>query len=152
MVRIFVDADACPVKDEVVKVAARHALAMSFVANTWMRDPDHYLAEKIAVGNDLDAADKWIAEHVAAADIVITNDIPLARLCVAKGALVLRPNGTQLDGNSIGMAVAARDLTQHLRDTGTITGGPAAFTKADRSRFLDKLESAVQACKRRPAG
>lgn len=149
MVRIYVDADACPVKDEVVRVAARHEIPMSLVANTWMRDPDHYLAEKVSVGNDLDAADNWIAERAGAADVVITNDIPLARRCVAKGAVVLRPNGTVLDENSIGMAVAVRDLTTHLRDAGAMTGGPAAFTKADRSKFLDKLENAVQACKRR---
>jgi uncharacterized protein YaiI (UPF0178 family) len=152
--QIFVDADACPVKDEVMRVAERHGLTVPFVSNSWMRLPDSPLVQRIAVESGADAADDWIAERVEAADIVITNDIPLARRCVEKGATVLRPTGTVLDHNSIGMAVAVRDLTTHLRDTGTMTGGPASFTKADRSRFLDKLEQAVQASKRRlpPAG
>ena len=146
---IYIDADACPVKDEVARVAERHTIPMTFVSNAWMRLPDHPLVARVSVPNDPDAADDWIAERTEAGDIVITNDIPLARRCVVKGATVLRPNGTVLDDNSIGMAVAVRDLTTHLRDTGTMTGGPAGFTKADRSRFLDKLENAVQASKRR---
>ena len=151
---IYIDADACPVQDEVARVAERHDIPMTFVSNAWMRLPGHPLVARVSVPNDPDAADDWIAERAAAGDIVITNDIPLARRCVVKGATVLRPNGTVLDDNSIGMAVAVRDLTTHLRDTGTMTGGPAGFTKADRSRFLDKLENAVQASKRRipPAG
>jgi uncharacterized protein YaiI (UPF0178 family) len=146
---IFVDADACPVKDEVMRVADRHGIPVSFVSNSWMRLPDHPLVNRVSVPSGPDAADDWIAERAAPGDIVITNDIPLARRCVEKGATVLRPTGIVLDQNSIGMAVAVRDLTTHLRDTGTITGGPASFAKADRSRFLDKLEQAVQASKRR---
>lgn len=151
---IYIDADACPVKDEVARVAERHNIPMTFVSNAWMRLPDHPLVARVSVPNDPDAADDWIAERAAAGDIVITNDIPLAQRCVTKSATVLRPNGMVLDDNSIGMAVAVRDLTTHLRDTGTMTGGPAGFTKADRSRFLSKLENAVQASKRRvpPAG
>lgn len=146
---IFVDADACPVKDEVVRVAERHALPMSFVSNTWMRGPDHALAQRITVAEGPDAADDWIAERTSPGDIVITNDIPLAHRCVVKGATVLQPNGRVLDNNSIGMALAVRDLATHLRETGEIGGGPPAFTKADRSRFLERLENAVQAAKRR---
>ena len=147
--QIFVDADACPVKDEVVRVAERHSLPMCFVSNTWMRGPDHALAQRITVAEGPDAADDWIAERVGARDIVITNDIPLARRCVLKGATVLQPNGRILDQNSIGMAVAVRDLATHLRETGDIGGGPPAFTKTDRSRFLERLENAVQTVKRR---
>ncbi len=132
-----------------MRVAERHGLTVPFVSNAWMRLPDSLLVQRVAVESGPDAADDWIAERVEAADIVITNDIPLARRCVEKGATVLRPTGMVLDQNSIGMAVAVRDLTTHLRDTGTMTGGPASFTKTDRSRFLDQLEKAVQASKRR---
>jgi uncharacterized protein len=147
--QIFIDSDACPVKDEVVRVAERHNLAMSFVSNSWMRGPDHTLAQRITVTQGPDAADDWIAERAGAGDIVITNDIPLARRCVLKGATVLQPNGRILDENSIGLAVAVRDLSTHLRETGEIGTGPPAFTKADRSRFLERLENAVQAVKRK---
>lgn len=146
--RILVDADACPVKDEVVRVAARHNLPILMVSNAWMRGPDHPLVERILVPSGPDAADDRIAEETTPGDIVVTNDIPLAARCLEKGARVLRPNGKPLDANSISMAVAMRDLTAHLRETGEITGGPSAFTPRDRSRFLDALETAVQAVKR----
>lgn len=148
-VRILVDADACPVKDEVVRVADRHGLIVVMVSNAWMRGPDHYLVQRIVVPSGPDAADDRIADETTPVDIVITNDIPLAARCIEKGARVLRPNGKPLDQNSISMAVAMRDLTAHLRETGEITGGPAGFTPRDRSRFLDALEVAVQAQKRR---
>ena len=148
-VRILVDADACPVKDEVVRVAERHRLAVILVSNAWMRGPEHMLVQRIVVASGPDAADDKIAEETAPLDIVITNDIPLAARCIEKGARVLRPNGKPLDQNSISMALAMRDLTAHLRETGEITGGPSAFTPRDRSRFLDALENAVQAQKRR---
>ena len=147
--RIFVDADACPVKDEVVRVADRHGIAMFFVSNSWMRGPDHPLAQRISVDTGPDAADDWIAERAGADDIVVTNDIPLAARCVAKGAVALRPEGTMLDRNSIGLASAVRDLAAYLRETGERTGGPAPFTKTSRSRFLNGLENAVQAINRR---
>lgn len=147
--QIFVDADACPVKDEVLRVAERHQLPMKLVSNSWMRGPDHPLVERITVNTHPDAADDWIAEHVGDRDIVVTSDIPLAARCVAKGAKVLRPNGKPLDQDSISMAVAMRDLHTHLRETGEITSGPAPFQKQDRSRFLDVLETSVQAIKRR---
>jgi len=146
--RILVDADACPVKDEIVRVADRHKLPVLLVSNAWMRGPDHPLVQRILVASGPDAADDRIAEETAAGDIVVTNDIPLAARCLAKGARVLRPNGKTLDQNSISMALAMRDLTAHLRETGEITGGPAAFVPKDRSRFLDALETAVQAVKR----
>jgi uncharacterized protein YaiI (UPF0178 family) len=146
---IFVDADACPVKDEVLRVAERHDISMKLVSNSWMRGPDHPLVERITVNTHPDAADDWIAEHVTDSDIVITADILLAARCVTKGSKVLRPNGKPLDQDSISMAVAMRDLHTHLRETGEITRGPAPFQKQDRSRFLDALETAVQAIKRR---
>ena len=145
---IYIDADACPVKEEVVRVADRHGLPVTLVSNTWMRGPDHPLVRKITVAEGADAADDWIAEQVALGDIVITSDIPLAARCVEKGAKVLRPNGKPLEQDAIGMAVAMRDLSAHLRETGEITGGPAPFTKRDRSRFLDVLEASIQALKR----
>jgi uncharacterized protein YaiI (UPF0178 family) len=137
------------VKDEVVRVAERHRLSVILVSNAWMRGPEHMLVQRIVVASGPDAADDKIAEETAPLDIVITNDIPLAARCIEKGARVLRPNGKPLDQNSISMALAMRDLTAHLRETGEITGGPSAFTPRDRSRFLDALENAVQAQKRR---
>jgi uncharacterized protein YaiI (UPF0178 family) len=147
--RIFVDADACPVKDEVVRVAERHQMPVLLVSNSWMRGPDHPLVERFTVNNHPDAADDWIVERVTDIDVVVTSDIPLAARCVAKGAGVLRPNGKPLDSNSISMAVAMRDLHTHLRETGEITSGPAAFRKEDRSRFLSALETVIQGIKRR---
>ena len=142
------DADACPVKDEVVRVADRHGITVTLVSNTWMRGPDHPLVRRITVADGPDTADHWIAEEIAGGDIVVTADIPLAARCVEKGATALRPNGKPLGQNAIGMAVALRDLSAHLRESGDITGGPAPFTKRDRSQFLDALEAAVQAVKR----
>jgi uncharacterized protein YaiI (UPF0178 family) len=148
-VRILVDADACPVKDEIVRVAERHRLGVILVSNAWMRGEAHPLVQRVLVAQGADAADDRIAAETADRDIVVTNDIPLAARCIAKGAKVLRPNGKPLDQNSISMALAMRDLTAHLREAGEITGGPAAFGPKDRSRFLDALETAVQAQKRR---
>jgi len=146
MAEIYVDGDACPVKDEVLRVAARHKVQVYLVSNSWLRGEHDPLVKRIVVERDkLDAADDWIAEHVQAHDIVITADIPLAARSVAKGATVLRPNGQPLDQASIGMASAVRDLHTHLRDTGQMTGGPSSFTKQDRSRFLDKLETMLRA-------
>ena len=146
--RILVDADACPVKEEVVRVAERHGIEAIFVSNAWMRLPDSPLVKRVGVEAGMDAADNWIADQATSQDVIITNDIPLAARGVAKGARILRPNGRPLDQNSIGMAVAVRDLNTHLRDMGEITGGPAGFQKQDRSRFLEALETAIQAIKR----
>ena len=144
MPAIYVDADACPVKDEVVRVATRHKLKVLMVGNSWMRLSDDPLVERVAVPNTPDAADDWIAERAGAGDVVITSDIPLAGRVVTRGALVVRPNGKPLNSTSIGMAVATRDLHTHLREVGQITSGPAAYTKQDRSRFLDVLETTVR--------
>lgn len=148
MIRIFVDADACPVKDEVVRVANRHKLNVFIVGNRLLGRADELLVKRIVVADTPDAADDWIAAEVAADDIVITADIPLAARAVAKKATVLKPTGQPLDSASIGLAVAVRDLNMHLRDTGQLSGGPSAFSQRDRSRFLDKLETMVQAAKR----
>ena len=146
--RIYVDADACPVKDEVLRVAARHNLPVYMVSNSWMRLADSPLINRIIVEEGPDAADDWIADNIAANDIAITSDIPLASRCIKKGAKVTGPTGKPFDEGSIGMALAMRDLMGHLRDTGEIRGGGPSFSKQDRSRFLSMLENLVQAAKR----
>ena len=148
IIRIFVDADACPVKDEVVRVAERHGLAAVFVANSWMRLPTSPMVERRIVTAGPDAADDWIAEEIGATDICVTRDIPLADRCLKKGARALSPTGRTYTPDNIGMARAVRDLNAHLRETGDIRGGPPAFAKADRSRFLQELEQAVQGIRR----
>jgi uncharacterized protein YaiI (UPF0178 family) len=146
--RILVDADACPVKDEVVRVAERHGLRVVLVSNQWLRGPDHPLVERIVVPQGIDAADERIAAETEAGDIVVTADIPLARRCLDKGARVLGPTGKPFTDASIGMALAMRDLTAHLRDAGSFAGGPPPFARQDRSRFLAALEEIVQAIRR----
>jgi uncharacterized protein YaiI (UPF0178 family) len=145
--RILVDGDACPVKDEVVKVAERHGAAVLLVCNRWHRG-DHYLVEQVVVPEGPDAADDVIAERAEAGDIVVTNDIPLAARVVAKGARCIDARGKPFDESSIGMKLAMRDLMTHLRETGEMTGGPSGFKPQDRSRFLDGLETLMQAAKR----
>jgi uncharacterized protein YaiI (UPF0178 family) len=145
MTEIYIDADACPVKDEVLRVADRHGLKVYVVGNTWMRMAEGPRVQRVVVDKGPDAADDWIAERAGAGDVVITADIPLAARCVARKAKVVRPNGKPLDEASISMAVAVRDLHTHLREIGEITRGPAPFTKQDRSRFLDTLETTVRA-------
>ena len=142
--RILVDADACPVKDEIVRVAERHGLAAIFVSNAWMRLPASHLVERRIVAEGPDAADDWIAEEISATDICVTQDIPLADRCLKKGARALAPTGRPFTPDNIGMARAVRDLKTHLRETGDLRGGPPAFTRGDRSRFLQALEQAVQ--------
>jgi uncharacterized protein YaiI (UPF0178 family) len=146
---IFVDADACPVKAEVERVAERHGLIVHIVSNGGIRPSANPLLRTVIVDGAADAADDWIAEHIQANDIAITADIPLASRCLKKGAAVLGPTGKPFTEDSIGMALGMRDLHRHLREsTGTQTFN-AGFTKADRSRFLNALENAVQAAKRR---
>lgn len=147
MTKIFVDADACPVRDEVQRVAQRHGLQTYLVSDGGIRPPNDPLIELVIVTQGADAADDWIAERIGSGDIAVTNDIPLADRCVKAGALVLRSNGETLDENSVGSALATRDLMTGLRETGAVTGGPRPFSKQDRSRFLDGLERAVQAAK-----
>ena len=149
MTDIYVDADACPVKDETLKVAARHGLAVYMVSNAWLRMAEGPLVHRVVVAEGADAADDWIAERIGPDDIAITADIPLAARCLDKGATVLGPNGKPFTEAGIGMAVAMRDLMSHLRDTGDVKGGGPAFGKQDRSRFLQALEQAVQDIRRR---
>ncbi|XKG61769.1 YaiI/YqxD family protein [Caenispirillum salinarum] len=141
---IYVDADACPVKAEVMRVAERHKMPVHMVGNTWMRMDQSPLLNRVVVAEGADAADDWIAEHITAADICITADIPLAARCLEKGAQVIGSTGRPFTTASIGNALAMRDLMATLRETGEITGGPSGFTKADRSRFLQALEEAAR--------
>ena len=148
-IQIYVDTDACPVKDEVARVALRHGLAVHFVANAYMRLPEGELFQRVVVAQGSNVADDWIAERAGASDIVITGDIPLAARCVAKGAAVINHNGKPFTANNIGMTLAVRDLTAHLREANVVQTYNPSFTKADRSRFLEALEHTVQAIKRR---
>jgi len=148
MVEIYIDADACPVKDETLRVAERHGLKTYMVSDGGIRPSHSPLVELVIVAQGADAADDWIAEHIGRADICITNDIPLAARCLEQGALALKPNGEAFSENSIGMALANRELMQNLRESGEITGGPRPFNKQDRSSFLDRLETTVQAALR----
>lgn len=141
---IYVDADACPVKDEAVRVAERHGLVIHFVSNAWMRLPEGPLIRRVVVADGADAADDWIAEHIGAGDIAVTADIPLASRCLKRGAQAIGPTGKPFTEAGIGMALAMRELSQHLRETGESKGYNAGFTRADRSRFLEALEHAVQ--------
>lgn len=137
---ILVDADACPVKPEVLKVAERHGLKTIFVANSGLRPSRDPMVVNVIVDAGFDAADNWIAEKAAEGDIVVTADVPLAVRCVDKGALVTGPQGRIFDRANIGMASAMRDLGQHLRETGESKGYNAAFTQRDRSQFLETLD------------
>lgn len=143
MTRIFIDSDACPVKDEVYRVAGRYGLHVFVVSNRMIAVPDTPLIERIVVDAGPDVADDWIAERTKEKDVVITADIPLAARCVEKGAYVLEPKGRLLDRDAIGMALAMRNLMTDLRSAGMITPGSAAFGKADRSRFLSELDTLV---------
>lgn len=148
MTEIYVDADACPVKQEVYRVAERHNLIVHIVSNSGMMVPRHPLFQQVIVPEGPDAADDWIAERITPADIAVTQDILLAGRCVEKGARALSPAGRLFDRQSIGMAVAMRNLMQDLRESGDIPGHNPAFTKKDRSNFLQALETAVQAVKK----
>ena len=145
---IYVDADACPVKDEVMRVAERHRLRVHMVSNSWMRLPAGELVVRVVVEEGPDAADDWIVERITSRDIAITGDIPLASRCLKAGGRAIGPTGKPFTTASIGMALAMRDLMAHLRETGESRGFNAAFTRADRSRFLEALELAVQSIKR----
>ncbi len=148
-IEIFVDADACPVKDEVLRVATRHQITVHMVSNSWMRLENNPLINQVVVPEGPDVADDWIAEHIQPGQIAITADIPLADRCVKAGATVMAHTGKLFTEESIGMALAMRNLMTELRETGEITGGPAGFTKKDRSRLLSSLEQAIQTAKRR---
>ncbi|KQQ72533.1 hypothetical protein ASF70_13535 [Rhizobium sp. Leaf321] len=137
---IYVDADACPVKAEILKVAERHAFEVTFVANSGLRPSRDPMVKNVIVSAGFDAADDWIAERAGPADIVITADVPLAVRCVAAGAFVTGPTGRVFDETNIGMASAMRDLGQHLRETGESKGYNADFSPRDRSKFLETLD------------
>ncbi len=145
---ILVDGDACPVKDECYKVAARHGLKVFVVANRLLQVPRHEMIERVLVPQGPDAADDWIAERANPFSIVVTADIPLADRCVKAGAFVLAPNGKLFDQASIGMALAMRNLMEELRSSGEVTGGPRGFSPRDRSSFLSALDRCIQQAKR----
>jgi uncharacterized protein YaiI (UPF0178 family) len=147
-VHIYVDADACPVKQEVFRVAARHTLPVTLVAGAWMRIPDDPRIRLVVVDQGFDAADDWIAGHVERGDIVVTGDIPLAARCLANGAYALGHTGRPFTEDNIGDALATRTLLADLRGAGEMTRGPAAFGSRDRSRFLEALEKAIQSARR----
>ena len=145
---IYVDGDACPVKEEVYKVARRHVVKVFVVANASMRVPTEELIELVVVKSGFDSADDWIVDRIGEHDLAITTDIPLADRCLQKGARVIGPKGNVFTEDAIGEALATRALLEMLRQSGTIGGGPAPFAKEDRSRFLAKLDEILHAIKR----
>jgi uncharacterized protein YaiI (UPF0178 family) len=147
-ITIYVDADACPVKDEVYRVAGRHGLKVYVVSNAFMQVPRDPLIERVIVPAGVDAADDWIAERVARGDIVISADVPLASRCVKAGADVIAPNGKPFTADTVGLALATRNLMADLRSAGAVTGGPAPFAPRDRSNFLSALDRAIVRLKR----
>lgn len=150
-IEIFVDADACPVKDEVYRVARRYGLKVYVISNGGVRVPADPMIEMVVVEQGPDVADDWIAGRACRGDVVVTADIPLAHRCLQVGAEVVGPTGRPFSPNSIGSAMAQRGLMEHLRSTGEITGGPKPFAAADRSRFLSALDAAINRSKRRQA-
>ncbi len=152
-IRIYIDADACPVKQEIYRVAERHALKgtalkVFVVSNSPIAVPRDAMIERVVVGSGMDEADNWIAERAGRGDIVITADVPLASRCVKAGAEVIAPNGKPFTANSIGMTLATRNLMDSLRSAGEITGGPKPFAPRDRSSFLAALDQAIVRLKR----
>jgi uncharacterized protein YaiI (UPF0178 family) len=147
--RIFIDADACPVKDEVYKVAARYGLKTFVVSNSFIQIPASPMIERMIVDAGPDVADDWIADQAEPGDIVVTNDIPLADRVLKKDAAAIAPNGRTFTADSIGQALAQRSIMEHIRSTGEITGGPRPFERGDRSRFLQALDEAVNREKRK---
>lgn len=145
-VQIFVDADACPVKEEIKKVAERHGLITTFVANGGLRPSRDPQIRTVVVASGPDKADDWIVDNIVQNDIAVTADIPLAQRVIAKGALVLKPNGKVFSQDNIGMAAAMRDLKHELRETGAITTHNAAFSNRDRSQFLSAMDTTVRRC------
>ena len=142
-IRILVDADACPVKEEIYRVAFRREVSVKVVSNSRIRVPEHPLIERVLVSDAFDAADDWIADQADARTVVVTGDILLADRCLKKGAAVIGPNGKPFTSASIGGAIATRAIMADLRAGAGMTGGPAPFGKADRSRFLQALDEAL---------
>ena len=149
MTSIYIDADACPVKDETYKVAARYGLATMVVSNSFIQIPASRLIGRMIVDAGPDVADDWIAERCQPGDIVVTNDIPLAERVLKAGGVAIAPNGRLFTPDSIGAALASRAIGEHIRSMGEMTGGPKPFGPADRSRFLQALDEAVNREKRR---
>jgi uncharacterized protein YaiI (UPF0178 family) len=146
--RIFVDADGCPVKDEVYRVAQRHGLVVAVVSNSRLRVPDREFVRAVVVGEGFDAADDWIAREISSGDVVVTADIPLADRCLKRGARAIAPKGNVFTEDSIGEAMAGRELLAFLREAGVHTGGPAPFGAKDRSRFLHALDEVIRSALR----
>jgi uncharacterized protein YaiI (UPF0178 family) len=144
MIEIFVDGDACPVKDEVYVVATRYGIRVALVANSRISVPEGFGVEMIVVDRGPDVADDWIVENVRPDDVVVTGDIPLAARCLEEGARVLGTNGKAFSEDSIGGQLATRNLNTYLRETGAMSGGPPSISAKDRSRFLSKLDELVQ--------
>ncbi len=147
--RIYIDADACPVKEEIYKVAVRYGLQTFVISNSFMQIPMSPLITRAIVPAGADAADDWIVEHVEAGDVVVTSDIPLAARVLAKEAHAIAPYGRAFTEESIGLALAQRALMEHIRSTGQMTGGPPPFSPQDRSRFLQALDQAIAREKRK---
>ena len=148
MLEIYVDADGCPVKDEVYRVAGRYGLQVWVVANDWLRVPDDPLVSRVTVSEGLDRADDWIAERIGPGDVAVTADVPLAARCIGRGSRVIAPDGRVFTPDAIGTVLANRNLMTALREAGEIRGGGRPFTKQDRSRFLGALDGAIQAIRR----
>ena len=144
MVKIYVDADACPVKNEIERIATRHDLVTYMVCNGGIRPSRNDLIRLVVVNQESDAADDWIIDHIEGSDICVTNDIPLAEHCLKKGALAIKPNGTRFTVDNIGMALANREIMGKIRENGEVTSGPPPFSKADRSKFLNYMETLVR--------
>jgi uncharacterized protein YaiI (UPF0178 family) len=147
-ITLYVDADACPVKAEIYRVAGRHGVKVFVVSNSFLQVPQDPLIERVVVSSGFDAADNWIAERAGRGSIVITADIPLASRCVKAGAEVIGPTGKPFTDASVGMALATRNLMEDLRAMGEVTGGPRAFSPKDRSAFLSALDVAINRLKR----
>ena len=148
MIKIYVDADACPVKNEVERVTTRHNLEAYLVCDGGIRPSLNPLIQLVVVNQGADAADDWIVDHIKKSDICITNDIPLAGRCLKKGAFALKPNGKSFTDDNIGIALATREIMEKIRETGEMTGGPPPFSKADRSKFLDQMEMIILKAKK----
>jgi uncharacterized protein len=147
-VRIYIDADACPVKEEAYRIALRHAIPVTVVAGGYIRVPQEELIDRVAAGDGPDAADDWIAERVGIGDIVVTADIPLASRVLKRGAAALTPTGRAFTDADIGMALAMRNLMHDMRSAGATTSGPDPFLPRDRSNFLSALDLAVRRAQR----
>ena len=148
MIKIYVDADACPVKNEIERVATRHNLKTYMVCDGGIRPSLNPLIKLVVVSQGADAADDWIVDHIGRADICVTNDIPLAARCLKKEAFALKSNGKSYTNDNIGMALATREILERIRESGEMTGGPPPFNKTDRSKFLDQIEKIVQKAKK----